>query len=537
MIYSWPNQPGLSVSDADTQTAVSYATLAVVPIQLYASQYGASAVTVSTTVIPFNVDLAGNSFTDAELQGWVNTFVTRNSLLSNTCVVVLNPRGVVNTDADPSKGFLGYHFVADVPYIFVNVSGEDFTVADPHNLYAGSLSHEIAEMVVDPQADIKNPEVCDACAGNCDNDLFDLFDQNGIYMGGTADTASASGFQFYIDCIVRPDGYDASTQCVVDGVDSKRACIYPPPMPWSGQGPLTSVGSPVSITGHFSSGDQRNLVVVATAHGAIHEVFWHPAQSGIEGEDDLPVAFNPGTVASVGSIYNVDQQRHIVLVGTTAGKVHEIYWKPETVGTEGDDDLPVAFPANSIVALSGLYDTDTQRHTVFVGTTAGTVREIYWKADTVGIEGQDDLPVSFPPGSIVGVTGFYDSDQQRYLVIVATKQGKLHEIFWKSTTVGVEGHDDVPVDFGAGSIAAVSGFYDSYRRRYVVTVGTTDGTLHEVYWQADTVGIERWSSLSKFEQGSIVGVAGFYSASDNLEHTVAALATGQLIEFWKTPDL
>jgi hypothetical protein len=214
--------------------------------------------------------------------------------------------------------------------------------------------------------------------------------------------------------------------------------------PWNGPGTLTRVNNIVALAGHFSTSDERHLVVVGTASGKIHEIFWKPSQVGIEGEDDLPVAFGDDTIVSVGSLYNSDQQRHIVFVGKTDGKVQEIFWKPTTVGIEGHDDLPVTFSPGGIVSVSGLYNNSDQRHVVLVGTTAGKVHEIFWKADTVGVEGDDDLPVTFDPGSIVGVTAFYNSDNERHVVVVATRAGTLHEIFWKSDTVGVEGHDDLP---------------------------------------------------------------------------------------------
>jgi hypothetical protein len=95
-----------------------------------------------------------------------------------------------------------------------------------------------------------------------------------------------------------------------------------PPLTWSGPATLTTVHGAVSITGHFSSGDRRDLVVAGTVARTIHETFWRPAQVGIEGEDDLPVTFTAGAIVSLGSMYNVDRQRHVVVVGTTAGKVH-----------------------------------------------------------------------------------------------------------------------------------------------------------------------------------------------------------------------
>jgi hypothetical protein len=308
------------------------------------------------------------------------------------------------------------------------------------------------------------------------------------------------------------------------------------PRPWN-SGTLTTVKNIVSVAGHFSTSDQRHLVVVGTAAGKVHEIFWKPAQVGIEGEDDLPVAFGNGTIVSVASMYNSDQQRHLVIVGKVNGKVHEIFWKPDTVGIEGHDELPVTFTPGTIVAVSALYDKHQQRHIVIVATRAGKVREIFWKADTVGIEGQDDLPVGFPANAIVGVSALYDPDQQRYIVIVALSSGKLHEIFWKATTVGIEGHDELPVSFGSNSIVAISSFYDNSKQRYVVAVGTRDGKVQQVYWKAFTVGIEAQATVTQLPANSIRSLAAFYSASDQVEHIVVGQTSGRLREFWVIPNL
>ncbi len=248
----------------------------------------------------------------------------------------------------------------------------------------------------------------------------------------------------------------------------------------------------------------------------------------------MPVSFAANIVA-LGSLYNSDQQRHVVVVGTAAGKIHEIFWKSDTAGIEGHDDLPVNFAPGSIVAVSGLYDADQQRHIVVVGTRAGKVHEIFWKADTAGIEGHDDLPVQFEAGSIVSVAAFYNSDQRRYVVIVATKHGTLHEIFWKTDTVGVEGHDDLPVSFEPGSLVSIAGFYDPIDQRHVVIAGTKDGSVHQLYWKAYTVGIETHSIITRITGASLVGLAAFRSDADGIEHIVAALSDGTLRELWTAP--
>jgi hypothetical protein len=236
IVFSRANQPDFSVSTADVQTAVNYATLAVVPIQRYASQYGPNSVSVSPNIIQFTATLTGNSFTEGDLEGWVEQVAqtARDNQVTNPCIVILHDRSLP-TSPTYTEHRDSYHSttVNGTPYCYCLVFGQNLSVADNNHtinnrttekVYAHNLSHEIAEMVVDPLADGSNPEVCDACAGNCTNSQFDLFDQNGVFMGGTADTASATGFSFFINSIVRPDVPLTADQCVVDGgINKARA--------------------------------------------------------------------------------------------------------------------------------------------------------------------------------------------------------------------------------------------------------------------------------------------------------------------------
>ncbi len=251
IIFVRANQPDFSVSTADTQTAVSYATLAVVPIQRYASQYGPSSVTVSPTVIPFTANLNGNSFTEAELEDWVEQVaqIARSNQVINPCVVILHDRSLPATPIYTDHSDAYHSNTSDgTPFCYSLVFGQNLSVADNNHtfpnrpndkVYAHILSHEIAEMVVDPLASSSNPEVCDACAGNCNNIQFDLFDQNGVFIGGTTDTILVTGFSFFINSIVSPGAYDPATQCVIQGGNGSSACIYPPPQIWHHLSPIS----------------------------------------------------------------------------------------------------------------------------------------------------------------------------------------------------------------------------------------------------------------------------------------------------------
>jgi len=114
------------------------------------------------------------------------------------------------------------------------------------------------------------------------------------------------------------------------------------------------------------------------------------------------------------------------------------------------------------------------------------VRRIFWKSDTVGIEGQDDLPsVSFNQNAIKGIAGFYNSSDQHHVVIVGTTDGKVYRITWKATTVGIE-NQSLIAQFDANSIVGVGGFYSEHDRFEHVIVGTNDGKLYELWARSET---------------------------------------------------
>ncbi|HYM39397.1 MAG TPA: hypothetical protein VEY12_04525 [Thermoplasmata archaeon] len=212
----------VAVNSADLDTAIAFARLVAAPISGYATQYGPNGVAVAPGPVAFAANVPGGTYNDQTLQGWVNAIVSQNRLTPDTCVVILNPPGVVNTDADPKQGVGGYHGFANVPYAFVNVMGTGLTVKDEANLYALALSHEIAEMVVDPRADLANPEIADPCGPNCQTVWIDYFDASGRYLQTLQAFPPPFPYGFFINAIVKPS---AATQCPAPG----SACDYPPP--------------------------------------------------------------------------------------------------------------------------------------------------------------------------------------------------------------------------------------------------------------------------------------------------------------------
>ena len=94
--------------------------------------------------------------------------------------------------------------------------------------YAFILSHEVAEMVVDPAANNRNPEVCDGCAGNCDTFWVDCFDNNSNFVGGSQTIPPSFGYSFFINSIIKQDAIDPTSPefCAKPEIGAQSACVY-----------------------------------------------------------------------------------------------------------------------------------------------------------------------------------------------------------------------------------------------------------------------------------------------------------------------
>jgi len=223
----------ISISDANVQTASQYLQLALPQISQYCSSYGENHLALSTKILPLNANVPSGKYDDDNLQDWVKALVQQLLISkvekrpSRVCVVLLNPLGVTNTDGDISQGVGGYHDKVMVPWLdgitpneeyapfcFVNVLGSTMTVADRSDIYAESISHEVAEMIVDPYVEWPNPEVCDACAGNCGLEWRSLFQvvtpSFSRYLGSKPSVPPTSfNFDFYVAGVAHPDDVDS----------------------------------------------------------------------------------------------------------------------------------------------------------------------------------------------------------------------------------------------------------------------------------------------------------------------------------------
>ena len=244
------------VPTADMNTMVQYAQRAIVPIQEYASQYGQNSVTVSSTLITDTVKVPSGSFGDSDLTTWVNKIASDNRLPSNDCLFIVFPPGLTGTGTNTSAigDNSGFHDRANVAYVAVGVFHTGLTVQDVADVYAMVVSHEMAEMVIDPNVDHSNPEVCDPCDVNCNNLTRIYLDGSDSFLGANQNSPpSGFNFAYYICAVVKPSG---ASSCPAPSAD----CQYSPP-------PLAppAVGEPF---GYFATVPR---VIYRANDGHIHE--------------------------------------------------------------------------------------------------------------------------------------------------------------------------------------------------------------------------------------------------------------------------
>ena len=206
------------VPTADMNQIVQYAQHAIVPVSEYAAQYGPNTVSISPALLIKTVSLSGTSFTDGDLQGWVNALASSNGFGSDHCIFVPVPPGVSASNVGENAG---YHGKANIPYIVAGVTS-GLTLADNADVYAMVVSHEAAEMVVDPNVDGNNPEVCDPCDINCNNLTRCYFDASDNFLGVNQNSPpSGFAFTYYTCAVVKPEG---ASNCPASAAD----CQYAP---------------------------------------------------------------------------------------------------------------------------------------------------------------------------------------------------------------------------------------------------------------------------------------------------------------------
>jgi hypothetical protein len=493
------------VSDEDVKTAIEYATKAVVPISLYAAQYGDVSLRVHPEAITYNALVDSKTVSDGEIRDIVDDLATR--LPADACVAILLPTDMDNSK-HPRSEANGYHDCSDIPYINSYIYDDKekhpfLTVRDETFRYAYTLSHEIAEMAVDPKGS-GQPEVCDSCSGAYQTAWICYFDKDGCYLATSQkppyDPTLGFSYDFYISPIARP-GYNGNYAA------PESACSYAPVTVSAAA--VHTVSNPHTCDGFYTQDDDYRHVLVASTLGDVDEIFFHPKKG-------LGVArlLSAVDLLDLSGFYTPDDgYRHAIWL-TAAGVVSEHFY-----GTKGSGTAALANVAGGR-HVSGFFSAkDSSRH-VIISTDDGKVFDVFYH----GKHGSGMTPLNTFAG-VVDVAGFYSEDDDMCHAIVATGNGDIVELYYKSGSSAISATTVANIP----NPARLAAYYDRdvyYNRR--VLVATTGGEIWEVRFQPRAVMVR----VRILTTGVVSGLGGFYTTDDRRAHAICLLPSGSVTELF-----
>ena len=437
-----------------------------------------------------------NPFSDSDIANFLSNLFANGTLPdpsqdSQILYCVIMPVGVNNT----SSGFIGEHaffvYRSNVRAHFAWVTNNGTL-----DFLTEIFSHELVESCTDPE---------------------------GSGFLGTPGTCSQGGWCEIGD--VCEGSFGTVNGVMVQSYWSQRdnACIFPN----YGQDILAAFNNIVGLAGYYDPGadDQNQHVIVATKDGKVTELWWKPGQ-GVH--QDILTQFGANTIVSIAGYYAASDQNQHVIIASHDGNIHDLYWKP----AQGvHQDILTQFGANTIVSIAGYYDpgADDQNQHVIVATKDGKVTELWWKP---GQGVHQDILTQFGANTIVSIAGYYDpgADDQNQHVIVATKDGKVTELWWKP---GQGVHQDILTQFGANTIVSIAGYYAASDQNQHVIIASHDGNIHDLYWKP-AQGVHH-GVLPKFN--GINTIAGYYDpgADDQNQHVIVGTTDRNVTEIWWRP--
>jgi hypothetical protein len=208
------------VPDSDVAVIEEYLRRAVSLVGRYLAPYATIELESPLPPVPLRVPLVTNRFSDAQVASWVAAAATSRPGVAGC--VVLAPSGVVNSDADASSSARGYHAVARIPYLFLNVPAAQLQLDDPADAFALALSHHLIEMGSDPFAEFENPELCDPCGATIERACRNYFGGGGEYLASSAVFPPGIPYAFFLHGVARAGGS-------IQGEASLGTCGYAPP--------------------------------------------------------------------------------------------------------------------------------------------------------------------------------------------------------------------------------------------------------------------------------------------------------------------
>lgn len=278
-------------------------------------------------------------------------------------------------------------------------------------------------------------------------------------------------------------------------------------------------GGIYGVAGYYSENDQTQHVVVATNDGTLYEIHWNssipptPPQQLGQFRD----------LHSLAGFYTSDDDFQHVIVFTQDGRLHEMFFKDAQHANTRSPLFQLRTTATSShIGMAGYYDSLATLRRVTVGGADDSLYEVSWNAQ-VAPDGELLVSDCSLP-KVAAMAGLFDPNDNSSNVFVAMQDGdvsyihrdpnELRKILHLTTTstnlkneaafvnnsthlqhvilLDVNGQVSVDTYSAAevresplvtlGNVVDMAGYFSAYDSMCHVILATTDGNIHEVYY-------------------------------------------------------
>ena len=279
-------------------------------------------------------------------------------------------------------------------------------------------------------------------------------------------------------------------------------------------------GGIYGVAAYYSINDDTQHIVVATNDGVLHEIHWN---SHVGPSTPLKLAQFNGLVCFSGFFTPDDDHQHVI-VATNNSNVHEIYFtRPDQPGVRSP-----LYHLKSIIGphigMAGFYTPDDQLRNAVIVDKDGELHQVFFS----GTQSPDaeDFPTQFDLKDIGGLAGFYSTDDNLRHIIVVLKDGQVYDVNFRSRQKTAS--SDFLTQFDA-TLVNVAAFYTPEGLHHVIAL-TDKGDIYDYpHNPSTTLTLDR-VQLANFK--NIVDMAAYYSVNDNNCHVIVATSDGNLHEIY-----
>lgn len=275
----------------------------------------------------------------------------------------------------------------------------------------------------------------------------------------------------------------------------------------------------LSLGSYFTPKDGYRHVIVATSDGEVHEIFYNP-QKGV---GNAKLACFCG-LRFLTAFYTPDDDFQHPIAATDTNDIFEMFYKPGDFHVTGS---LANFPG--MIAMSGFYAADDHMRILIVGTGDGAIHEVFYHP-SIGVHISQPALATFP--GLTHIAAFYSSDDKFRHVIVATNDGNIAEV-WYHPTVGV--HITNPPLANFKNIVSLAAFYAEDDHMRIVIAATKDGAIHEIFYHPN-IGVHiSQPALATFP--NIAGISAFNTSDDHFRHVIVTDTSGSVAEVFYHPSI